>query len=235
MGSRYGRPEEQPVHWVEISQGFWLGRTPVTQQQYAQYDAEHQNHFSGNANLPAENLSWKDATAFCRWLNQTHSPNLASKGLADLPTEAQWEYACRAGTVSEYYSGDGEAALAKVAWYYGNSAAKTHACGQKASNAFGLCDMHGNVWEWCRDAWSGTIYRHQCEGIQAGTVTLEASGEADPVRVIRGGAWVDSPGDCRSACRFRVRAGGRYHFQGFRVGLFPGPSCPGSADQEEGA
>ena len=109
---------EQPVHRVGINQGFWLARTPVTQQQYAQCFPEHQNRFHGRANHPAESTEWHDARRFCQWLNEEILATSQWRGwCADLPTEAQWEYACRAGTETEFYTGDGERALAQAGWY----------------------------------------------------------------------------------------------------------------------
>jgi len=233
MGSRDVHSAEQPVHRVAFEDGFWLGETPVTQCQYAACFPEHKNEFHGNENHPAEELSWQDSRRYCQWLNQHRLDN--SEWLADLPTEAQWEYACRAGTETDYYTGDGEQALARAGWFQNNSGGTTHevwrpgqsAENYKTPNAFGLYDMHGNVWEWCRDIWSEAAYRYHVEGRIEPVRAGESVDESDErLRVLRGGAWYDIPGYCRSAYRDRFFPGFGYHFQGFRVGLFPGPSCP---------
>ena len=238
MGSRYEYPDEQPVHRVEFEQGFWLGRTPVTQRQYALCFPDHDNGFPNKPNHPAESMTWNDARQFCDWLTEERLPTSeSSKCIADLPTEAQWEYGCRAGTETDYYTGDGEQALARAGWYSGNANGRTHEVWQpgreesdfKIPNAFGLFDMHGNVDEWCRDVYVEHAYRHgaaryghvEPPGVDA------PEGDNGP-RVIRGGAWDCHPRDCRSAFRDWSHPGIRYHVRGFRVGLFPGPSCPGA-------
>ncbi len=122
MGSRGRFPDEEPVHLVKITQPFWLGETPVTQEQFAVWtDAEgigHKNQFGGRPNHPAENLTWRDAITYCAWLGKvTWSQLPKDSRFACLPTEAEWEYACRAKTETEFYSGDGEEALRAVGWF----------------------------------------------------------------------------------------------------------------------
>jgi len=239
MGSRYGRNNEQPVRRVIIPEDFWLAATPVTQQQFARFDEEHQSHFHGNNDHPVEQVDWRSATAFCQWLTASSLGSPEWRGWhADLPTEAQWEYACRAGTDTEYYTGDGEQALARVCWYRANSGGHTHEVwrsGQPAENfkqpnAFGLYDMHGNVWEWCRDVWQEDAWRLRPDGLDGSMAEAAADSTAqDPARVMRGGAVLNYPGYCRSAYRYRFFPGFRNLNLGFRVGLFPGPSCPGSS------
>lgn len=239
MGSRCGHPTEQPVHRVNIENGFWLGRAPVTQRQYAASPehAEHRNGFPEKPNHPAESMTWHDARRYCQWLSEKRLTDPEWCGwLADLPGEIQWEYACRAGTETDYYTGDGEQALAGAGWYDVNAQGMTHEVWQpgrpatkfKKPNTFGLYDMHGNVHEWCRDAWAERAYRHHANGrtewIDAGEAVPETD---DSGRLTRGGAWYILPGFCRSACRGRLHPSGANHSQGFRVGLFPGLSCPG--------
>ena len=191
MGSRgSGDSDEEPEHRVVISRDFWLGETPVTQAQFAtwsesddyagwfrenagrfdedQRDRPHQNSFQGDGDLPAENLSWYEARAFCRWLVQKadHLPDRFRTG--DLPTEAQWEYACRGGPRnlrSEYWNGDGEAALDAVGWFAGNADSATHPVASRGeANPCGLFDLHGNVWQWCRDRFAEDIYGRRIDG-----------------------------------------------------------------------
>jgi len=172
---------------------------------------------------------------WCGWLQQnqrspvlTWKPSRAKKphfeGIT-LPSEAQWEYACRAETDTEYSSGNGPGALDKVGWYEANSGGRTRAVGGKAANDFGLHEMHGNVWEWCRDAWDELAYRRRerYDGVADPEVTEAMVGKPDPDRVVRGGSWVDWAWFCRSALRIRRRPDNRGGSQGFRVCLFPGP------------
>jgi formylglycine-generating enzyme required for sulfatase activity len=142
--------------------------------------------------------------------------------VACLPTEAEWEYACRAGTETEYYTGDGEAALAEAGWF-GEEWDKgaTHPVRQKKPNAFGLYDMHGNIWEWCRDVWDAAAYRKRADGWVATEWTLPN----ETRRVLRGGSWRRTARGCRAADRGGDRPGDRNWGSGFRVGLVRGPSA----------
>ena len=225
MGARSERPSEEPVHRVRITVPFYLGIFPVTQAQFAIWTesagTEHKNHFAGHANHPAENLDWDQANTFCEWLNAEHGqqfPGFAAR----LPTEAQWEYACRAGTETEYYTGDGEAALTRAGWFgedWDNGS--THPVGGKDPNAWGLHDMHGNVWEWCQDVWDEYAYQRRVDRI--GDPIGVMDGSEDPVRVVRGGSWGYAARGCRSAVRDWGRPGSRGRGTGFRVCLVPGP------------
>jgi formylglycine-generating enzyme required for sulfatase activity len=129
-----------------------------------------------------------------------------------LPTEAEWEYACRAATITAYYTGEGEGALKEAGWYNGNAGGKTHPVGQKKPNAWGLYDMHGSVWEWVEDRYGDKYYAASPPADPPGPTTGNE-------RVLRGGSWGDGPGSCRSACRLRGHSGGRGHECGFRVRL----------------
>jgi formylglycine-generating enzyme required for sulfatase activity len=251
MGAERGvQSSAEPRHWVRITKPFYLGVFPVTQAQYRAL-AEHATELTLNASpsdrtapdpgdpadhpslRPVENVSWIDAEAWCGWI-QTHQRDPAltwkphRKGLPSferisLPTEAQWEYACRAGTGTEYSAGDGPGALEKVGWFDANSGNSTRAVGRKAANDFGLHDMHGNVWEWCRDAWDDRAYRREqrFDGVQDPEILAGSGG--DPDRVVRGGSWVIWAWYCRSAIRNWWGPDYRDRDRGFRVCLFPGP------------
>jgi formylglycine-generating enzyme required for sulfatase activity len=241
MGQRGEYEDEEPQHRVVIPDDFWMGETPVTQAQFAAWKPEHENSFKNRPDNPAEDVTWHEAREYCRWLTAECATNFpAGEWTADLPDEARWEYACRAGTETDYYSGDGEAALAEVAWYDGNSGNETNPVrAKKAPNAWGLHDMHGNVWEWCADVWDARAYRkRKCEQVDgddrvwwaARAWTVEDAGQdaeywtdedrkqESPDRVLRGGAWNYSARGCRSAIRWlwpSVRVGR----DGFRVCL----------------
>ncbi|NRA27022.1 MAG: formylglycine-generating enzyme family protein [Opitutales bacterium] len=138
-----------------------------------------------------------------------------------LPTEAEWEYACRAGTDTDYYTGDGAAALFDAGWYGENSGRSTHPVrsATKRPNAFGLWDMHGNVWEWCQDAWyRGAYTQHGALGLDP----IVERGQ-DALRVCRGGSWFSTAGVCRSAIRHWNHPGSRSGGRGFRLRLSSGP------------
>ena len=163
-----------------------------------------------DVNLPVEQVSWDDAQEFCRRL--TEADRKAGKlpaGVAyRLPTEAEWEYACRSGSTTKYCFGDDEGRLGDYAWYNGNSGRKTHDVGKKKPNAWGLHDMHGNVWEWCQD-WLGDY--------PAAAQTDPSGPPTGRYRVLRGGSW-DAPAvGCRSASRFYHTPDDRDNVSGFRV------------------
>ncbi len=246
MGSRGYYPEEEPIHTVKISDSFWLGETPVTQAQFALWTQsekiDHQNHLPGHPDHPAGSMDWRQSVSFCAWLAASKAPELPEDGgLVCLPTEAEWEYACRAGTQTEYYMGDGEAALAEAGWFGEDyDSGSTHPVGQKTANGFGLYDMHGNVWEWCHDAWDEWRYRGSIDGeVDRGRsqrrddwkAGVSSMIESDQTRVLRGGCWFDSAGVCRSACRHWCRPGDRAGILGYRVCLVRGPE-DGSRAQE---
>ena len=205
------RFDNEPQHAVTITKPFYMGKFPVTQQQYEQIMGKNTSRFKGKDN-PAETVSWDDAQEFCKRLSRT------AKQTVRLPTEAEWEYACRAGTRTRYYCGDSEEDLKRAAWFQGNSkvipvdwpnfGCTTHPVGQKEANAFGLYDMLGNVWQWCRDGY---------DDYQTGAATDPQGPARSKWRVLRGGSAFDFPGDCRSACRGRCGLGYSQYFLGFRV------------------
>ncbi|WP_339743703.1 formylglycine-generating enzyme family protein [uncultured Rubinisphaera sp.] len=235
MGSRNGESDEQPVHWVKITRPFYLGIYPVTQEQFAVWTESewiaHENNFPGNPHHPVENMSWNEARNFCEWLTCEHQSHLPPDHVAKLPSEAHWEYACRAGTETEYHTGDGAAALSAAGWFDENSANKTHPVGEKLPNGFGLYDMHGNVREWCGDAIHDNAYRKRVADTRDPFVKASDIGvsEEHTYRVTRGGSWISSAWRCRAAYRFGWGPGNRYRDRGFRVCLFLGP-CPDEPD-----
>ena len=143
-GSRSGETEEEPVHRVVIRRNFWLAETPVTQGQYSRFDSLHESQYTGPPDRPVERLAWDEVNEFCSWLQQKLDGEVWNGWIADLPTEAQWEYACRAGSESDYHTGDGKQALCKAGYLQGNmDAARPVIAADMASNAFGLFGMHG--------------------------------------------------------------------------------------------
>ena len=206
--SEIGHRADETPHRVTLTRPFWLGRTPVTQAQYEAVAGSDPAHFKGAA-LPVESVSWTDAMAFCRSLTQREraAGRLPAGYAYTLPTEAQREYACRAGTGGPYA---GE--LAAIAWYSGDSDDQPHAVGEKQPNAWGLYDMQGNVWEWCLDWYAP--YSDEAATDPGGP----SRGDA---RVYRGGAWFHSRDLCRSAYRYKLDPATRASLLGFRIALSP--------------
>ncbi len=192
--------DEKPVHRVRLTKGFYMGIYPVTQAQWQGVMGYNPSNFRGD-DRPVEMVSWDDCLEFCHKLTQ-----LTSKPIR-LPTEAEWEYACRAGTTSEYCSGGDEAALKKVGWYGATSKSQTQPVGKLAPNAWGLYDTHGNVWEWCQDAYGP---------YQNGDVEDPINDQGDS-RVLRGGSWYFQPVDCRAAYRCWIAPSYRNDDFGCRV------------------
>ena len=181
---------EKPAHEVTISKGFWLGQTDVTQAAWKRVMNTDPSYFKGDQ-LPVENIDWSEATKYCE----------TSGGR--LPTEAEWEYAARAGSTSARY---GE--LDAIAWYDGNSGSKTHAVGGKQPNQFGLYDMLGNVWQWVADDYGPYKGDSQTDPL------VKVDGAKD--KVLRGGSWVVSPQLVRASYRDRFEPAGRDYITGFR-------------------
>lgn len=189
-----GREDNEAQLSVTLSEAFSIGVTEVTQSQYEQVVGRNPSRFKG-ANNPVENVSWDDAIEFCRLLSALPAEQAAGRKYR-LPTEAEWEYACRAGTTTAYSFGDDVSQLGKFAWFGGNSGKTTHVVGTKLSNPWGLFDMHGNAWEWCGD-------------------------KNGPLRVIRGGCWFNDAANCRAANRFTIDPKRRPHIRSFRLALGP--------------
>jgi formylglycine-generating enzyme required for sulfatase activity len=203
MGSEDGEKNEQSVHPVTIRMPFYLGKYEVTQAQWEAVMGHNPSRFTGDPQRPVEKVSWEDVQEFIRLLNvAAKSPKFR------LPTEAEWEYAARAGTTTAYSFGDDEKQLGEYAWYDKNSGSTTHPVGRLKPNAWGLYDMYGNVWEWVQD-WYVTY-----TAASAVDPTGPASGS---LRVDRGGSWFHGAGDCRSAARGNGRPGGRAGLLGFRL------------------
>jgi formylglycine-generating enzyme required for sulfatase activity len=200
---------EKPQHRVRITRPFYLGATEVTQGQYRVVTRQSPSRFRGSDDLPVEQVSWNDAITFCDKLNELEKEQLEGARYR-LPTEAEWEYACRAGSTTRYCFGDDPARLGDHAWFDGNSDNKTHPVGQRQPNAWGLYDMHGNVWEWCWDAYEADYYQQS-----PGADPLGPSQAASRVR--RGGSWNGVPQLWRSAHRLRLARVPRYFSLGFRV------------------
>ncbi|MBO3462316.1 MAG: formylglycine-generating enzyme family protein [Aetokthonos hydrillicola CCALA 1050] len=226
MGSPENEPErfssESPQHRVTI-QPFFMGKFPITQAQWAKIAVQPKvkidlnpdpSHFKG-ANRPVESVSWDDAIEFCARLS-----NLTGKGYR-LPSEAEWEYACRAGkntafhfgeTITTYlanYNGEYTYASAPKGIYRG----QTTEVGNFSPNACGLHDMHGNIWEWCEDTWHDSYEKAPVDG----TAWVSDNDNNSQQRLLRGGSWVDFPRHCRSAYRYWVARVNSYDHVGFRV------------------
>ena len=233
MGSpadEYGRDDdESPLHEVTISKGFWIGSKEVTQSEYLAVAGTNSSHFTpGNGfattlEHPVEQVSWSDATNYCALLTrQLQSAGKLAAGLrVRLPTEAEWEYAFRAGTTTAFHSMPGhpngtnqDILLGNIAWFGGNSDGQTHAVGQKAANGFGLHDMSGNVFEFVQD-WFGAY--------GSGPETNPTGPATGTGRVYRGGSWApgDTPLYCRASFRFQVSPGNQNNNIGFRAARNP--------------
>ena len=195
--SEVGRFDDEPLHPVTLTKGFWLGKYEVMQAQWESVMGENRSHFKGKF-LPVDSVSWDDCQKFISKVNVTLG------GVARLPTEAEWEYACRAGS-AKAISGNGR--LPDMAWYDGNSNSHTHDVGKNHPNAWGFYDMHGNVLEWCSDWFS--VSENQ---------TVDPHGPpSGSFRVLRGGCWFFYERDCRSAYRLKRVPSIRNCIFGFRL------------------
>ena len=226
-GAYSGSPLELPVHTVTISKAFYMSKYEVTQSQYQAVMGTNPSNFK-DENLPVERVTWYDAVSFCNALSQLegltpcytiNGTNVTCNWDANgyrLPTEAEWEYACKAGTSTDFYSGSLtnenctpiDANLDNIAWYCGNANNTAHPVGQKQPNAFGLFDMSGNVWEWCWDWYSS---------YSSTAVTDPIGAYTGSYRVFRGGSCGYTPYSCRSANRGNYPPSFNDHYMGFRV------------------
>jgi formylglycine-generating enzyme required for sulfatase activity len=202
--------DEKPQHRVRITKPFYLGKFLVTQEQWEAVMGNDPSPIGG-LKMPVENVSWQDCQRFLEELNVKCG---TGHGKFTLPTEAQWEYACRAGSTTRYFFGDEVSRLGEYAWYGANSGNTLHPVGQKKPNAWGLYGMHGNIWEWCEDWYDGRYYAKAPVDDPLGPA-------AGSNRVFRGGCWGDAAGSCRSSSRCSYGAQSRGCYLGFRVSLVP--------------
>ena len=204
MGSTAGAEQEQPMHEVTL-QAFLIDQYEVTQANFLKMMGKDPSHFKG-ADQPVEQISWADAALYCNarsrkeglepcYDEETGACNFEANGYR-LPTEAQWEYACRAGSESAYSFGDNPAQLSSYGWFEGNANGQPQSVGQRKPNDWGLYDMHGNVMEWCNDVYAADYY--------ATSPTKDPQGPPESAKsrfVLRGGAWKRPAADCRSSWR----------------------------------
>ncbi len=219
-----GRGSDEKQHYVTLTKSYYMQTTEVTQGQWLAVmgGANPSSFASCGMDCPVEQVSWNDARNFIDALNASEnrtSCHTTPNTCYSLPTEAQWEYAARAGTVTAFYNGDiinpdgDDPNLDQIGWYDQNSGSKTHPVAQKLANSFGLYDMSGNVWEWCRDR----------DGAYPDDPVTDPTG--DPTgsdRVIRSGGWFINARNARSAGRLRGTPGARSYFLGFRLSLHTG-------------
>jgi len=255
MGSRAKDADDEPRHRVVIDTEFWLGKYVVTQAEWEAVVRACTPVVERNGNSeelvprpsshdgdrrPVEQVSWDDCVAWCAawqaFLDREPPPTWDPAWRIGLPSEAQWEYACRAGSETEYWNGDGEAALREIGWFAGNSGNRTHDVdepvvpGSPERHPAGLAGMHGNVWEWCADAFDAGAYRKREDrwGAAKPWTDEDAAPQEYRFRVLRGGSWGYAAGDCRSAYRDWDWPGDRVGRQGFRVCLVRGPGIASS-------
>ena len=209
MGSAF-RENEQPIHEVEIDYDIAMSKFQVTVEDYMLFaqatgvEMPEEKHIHLGVNVPIRRLTWLSAVAYCKWLSEREGKTFR------LPTEAEWEYACRAGSYAKYCFGDDETELEDYAWYKENSEKVTHEVGLKKPNAWGFHDMHGNIWEWCADRYAENYDNASNDG-SAYMVRSEKG------MVLRGGAWSGIAEKCHSAIRINLGATSRNYFVGFRL------------------
>ncbi|NMF57115.1 formylglycine-generating enzyme family protein [Pseudanabaena yagii] len=199
------RDNETPLVEVQVA-AFYIAKFAVTQEQWVTIIGNNPAHFRESLQAPMENISWIEAQDFCRRLT-ARSPHAYAYRL---PSEAEWEYACRAGTNTAYHFGDSPAQLADYAWFVDNSNKRSQPIGQKVPNPWGLYEMHGGVWEWCEDAWHDNFKGTPADG----SAWIEGNSGR---RVRKGGSWSNEAKLCRSASRDWHWQGDRYNDIGFRV------------------
>lgn len=225
--SEPGYQEDEKQHEVTITKDYHIGAFEVTQSQYEkvmgkkpsffqgeklaerQLEKGRANEAVGSSNHPVERVTWENAVEFCNRLSELPEEKKAGR-MYRLPTEAEWEYACRAGAKTAYSFGENAKSIGDYAWFGGNSNNQTHPVGLKKPNDWGLYDMNGNVWEWCSDNYAN---------YPKGALTDPLGPETGMARVIRGGSWAYSAVNCRSANRGRTVPIRRYSAGGFRVVL----------------
>ena len=216
-------PPEGPQHRVRISRPFYLGKYEVTQAQWEAVMGNNPSQFKGPAN-PVERVSWNDIQPLLERLDG----QCAIEGMRfELPTEAQWEYACRAGTTTARYCGDSEEGLREIAWFKANSGGRPQPVGQLQPNAWGLYNMQGNVREWVADRWGRDYFR-------VGPMVDPTGPSSGSNRVGRGGSWANAAWNCRSAVRNWGQPGAKRGFAGFRLALsFPSSQQAKTVNSED--
>lgn len=212
MGSDTGNTDEKPVHKVTLTKPFYLGKFEVTQKQWKAVMGSNPSRFKG-PKRPVECVSWDD----CQILLTRLQVKLPGRKFA-LPTEAQWEYACRAGSAAKYSYGDDKGTLGEYAWFVSNSGSATHPVGEKKPNGWGLHDMHGNVLEWCADWY--------CNSYPKGDAFDPQGPSSGTNRVFRSGAWSNYYGNLRSSYRDNDTPDIRYDNLGLRCVMVMGEASP---------
>ncbi len=215
-----GRGEDEAQHPVTLSSDFLIAARELTRAQWTAVMGTEPGSFRGGADLPVENVSWLDALRFCNELSArarleraytivgtSARWNRNANGYR-LPTEAEWEYACRGGTTTHFWPGDRDGVLRRAGWFSENSAKQTHEVGGKAANPWGLHDVHGNVWEWCWDLYGDYLSE---------PVVDPAGPSSGGARAIRGGGWNTVARQCRSASRHHYDPDNYCYIIGFRV------------------
>ena len=205
-GTEPNRDDDETQHGVSITKPFYLGVTEVTQEQYQKVMVTNPSKVKGPQN-PVERVNWAEAVEFCGKLSAMPAEKTTGH-VYRLPTEAEWEYACRSGTTTAYGYGDDAFRLGDYGWFRSNSDTKPHPVGEKKPNAWGLYDMHGGVYEWCQD-WSGAY--------PSGSATDPTGATSGSYRVYRGGSWDYYAWSCRSAARYGGSPVYRSSILGFRV------------------
>ncbi len=215
MGSpatQEGRGSDEQQHPVRITKSFHLSVHEVTQEQYERVTGVNPS-FIAVPQHPVDNVSWNNAVRFCSQLSALPEEKAAGR-VYRLPTEAEWEYACRAGSTTSWNCGNEEIRLGDFAWFGNSSRGRVHPVRAKKPNAWGLCDMHGNVWEWCADWYEKDYYA-------SSPVDDPPGPTAGTLRVVRGGGWGSTASDCRAAFRSTGLPIIRDNRLGFRVAAAP--------------
>jgi len=208
MGSNDGGSDEKPVHLVTVK-SFAMGKYEVTFEEYDKFceatgRSKPDDEGWGRGKRPVINVSWNDAKAYVQWLSEQTGKDYR------LPSEAQWEYACRAGSAGKYSFGDDKSQLGNYGWYGKNSDSKTHPVGEKQPNKFGLYDMHGNVWEWLEDKWHDSYDGAPSDG------SAWISGDSN-FHLLRGSSWYFDDSLLRCALRYKIDSTGKSYYWGFRI------------------
>ena len=204
MGSNNGDSDEQPIHTVNITKDYYIGKYEVTQGEWKKVMGSNPSYFKGD-NLPVERVSWNDVQEFIKKLNKKEGTNKYR-----LPSEAEWEYAARGGNKSKGYEYSGSNSIGEVAEYEGNNSKSTKPVGGKKANELGIYDMSGNVWEWCSDWYDSGYY--------SSSLSTDPTGPTSgSYRVLRGGSWYISAINCRVAIRYYYYPSYSNIYYGFRI------------------